>query len=93
MLQCIGNKAIREHADERPALVRCKNTSETPNNPKWPDVYLCPDCANAPAKGASPATPAENLIAMQTDPEEYKGQMELGFMSGLNRDAEGEEGE
>ena len=44
MIQCIGQK-------ERGR--RCTNESETPNDTRWPDVFLCPTCANQPARKGS----------------------------------------
>lgn len=41
-LSCIG-KSRGAHD----VILPCNTTSETPTNPKWPDVFLCSACANA----------------------------------------------
>jgi hypothetical protein len=44
MIQCIG---ITENGQ------RCTATSEKPSHPRWPDIYLCPQCANQPPRKGS----------------------------------------
>lgn len=41
MLHCIG-KRYKGHN-----LVQCQNISETPNDARFPLIYLCSDCANS----------------------------------------------
>jgi len=88
MFQCIGQKKTSD------GLIRCINTSETPNNENHPEWgFLCSSCANSPAVRNSPTTEAANVSAMQSDPREYKDQMEAGFMTGIRGSALSEEGE
>lgn len=44
MLRCIG---------KRPDGSQCTNESDTPSNPRRPEVYLCQRCANEPPRGGS----------------------------------------
>ena len=47
MLNCIGKKK------QGSQFISCTNTSETPNDARWPETYLCNDCANS-RTGRSP---------------------------------------
>lgn len=92
--QCIGQKRVRNHESDRGSLVRCQNMSLVPSNPARPDWgFLCSDCAGAPAVKNSPKTETVNVGAMQSDPEEYKDQMEAGLMMGIRGSDRNEDGE
>ena len=57
MLRCIG-----QSKDNHGEITQCSNTSETPTNPKWPDVFLCRSCANAlPNRNSRPQYQIELL--------------------------------
>lgn len=94
MFQCIGQKRTVVHEGERVALVRCSTESPVPSNvdhPEW--GFLCSICANAPAVRNSPRTEPIDVSAMQSDPEEYKDQMESGLMMGIRGSDRNEDGE
>ena len=83
MYRCIGQSRERNGN-----LVRCNQESDVPT---WREIFLCSECANSrQSKKAAPPDSVE-LNGMQLDPEEYKDQMERGFMSGINGGDENED--
>ena len=89
--QCIGQRKIRSHEEDRGNLVRCTNISEVPSNPSRPEFgWLCSECANAPAAPHSSMTEGVNVGAVQSETREYRDQIESGFMLGM-RDSNKEE--
>jgi hypothetical protein len=90
--QCIGQKRVRRHSADKGELVRCTNTSETPTNaakPEW--GWLCAECSSMPAIGARPLEEAFNYSAAQCDIEEFRDQIDSGFMHGAMQSYESEE--
>lgn len=84
MFRCIGQKRVRRHTADLGELVRCTNESETPTNPARPEWgWLCPSCSSAPAIGANALEEAFNYSAAQCDIEEFRDQIDSGFMHGM----------
>lgn len=79
MYKCIGKRY-----DEHRQLVECQNTSDSPSRadrPEW--GYLCETCSGGKAKFHKMESEPTNLAAMQCDPEEFRDQIESGFMAGM----------
>ena len=94
MYQCIGQRYVKKHEGDRGQMVRCTNVSETPSNPDKPAWgWLCHDCASAPSIRNSPKTESFNANAAQNDIEEFKDQIDSGFMIGIRGSMNGEEDE
>jgi hypothetical protein len=41
-LQCIGKSR-----DSHGVVTQCGHTSDTPNDSRWPDIFLCQSCSGA----------------------------------------------
>ena len=81
MLQCIGQRK------EKTGKVRCENTGVA-SDPRWPEVYLCADCANS-RQANSTLAEGTNVSAMQSDYEEFRDQIAAGFAAGAQRSYDG----
>lgn len=91
---CIGQRKVSNRRNERSQLVRCVNTSETPNFAERPDWgFLCPECSGQPPHARREYEEPENLGAAQADPAEFRDQVAYGFASGARRGYEDREGE
>jgi hypothetical protein len=89
LYRCIGQHREREHSDSKPILVRCTNESETPSNPNHPEWgFLCAKCSGEAPHGPRETEERTNVGAVQCDPEEYRDQMESGFMMGMHSSKE-----
>lgn len=87
--RCIGKHRIRQHADSIAILVQCMNESEVPSNPNKPEWgWLCPTCSSEKPQETPAAEEKFNVGAMQCDVEEYKDQIESGFMAGIHSSKE-----
>ena len=87
--RCIGRHKVKQHADSTAVFVQCTNESETPSNlshPEW--GFLCPSCASEQISWTPAAEERFNAGAMQCDAEEYRDQIESGFMAGIRSSKE-----
>jgi hypothetical protein len=88
MLQCIGQRKVAHQKDKRIKMERCAQTSETPSDLRWPDIYLCAQCANS-RQANSTLSESPNVGGMQCDYTEFRDQIASGFAAGARRSYEG----
>lgn len=63
-LQCIG-KSRDSHGN----ISQCGHTSDTPNDPRWPEMFLCGACSGAAPNKLS--RPQYKVEVEDTDPPSY----------------------
>lgn len=63
-LQCIGKSR-----DSHGVVTQCGHTSDTPNDSRWPTIFLCPSCSSAAPNRLS--RPQYKVDVEDTDPPNY----------------------